>query len=110
MPEYDVVVIGAGPGGHVCAIRAAQLGLKTAVVDREGLGGGWLTLGCAPPKALLRTAEIPPLLRERGDDFGFKIDGLSLDYGAAVRRSRQGSDRLVKGAGFLVKKNKIGAH
>ena len=110
MPDYDVVVIGAGPGGYVCAIRAAQLGLKTAVIDREWLGGVCLNIGCVPSKALLRNAEIAHLLRERGDDFGFKIDGLSLDYGAAVRRSRQVSDRLVKGVGFLMKKNKIDVH
>lgn len=110
MPEYDVAVIGAGPGGYVCAIRAAQLGLKTAVIDREWLGGVCLNIGCVPSKALLRNAEIAHLLRERGDDFGFKIDGLSLDYGAAVRRSRQVSDRLVKGVGFLMKKNKIDVH
>ena len=110
MPDYDVVVIGAGPGGYVCAIRAAQLGLKTAVIDREWLGGVCLNVGCVPSKALLRNAEIAHLLRERGNDFGFKIDGLSLDYGAAVRRSRQVSDRLVKGVGFLMKKNKIDVH
>src|SRR4030067_252176 len=110
MPDYDVAVIGAGPGGYVCAIRAAQLGLKTAVIDREWLGGVCLNIGCVPSKALLRNAEIAHLLRERGDDFGFKIDGLSLASGAAVRRSRQVSDRLVKGVGFLMKKNKIDVH
>jgi dihydrolipoamide dehydrogenase len=107
MPEYDVVVIGAGPGGYVCAIRAAQLGLKAAIVDREFLGGVCLNIGCVPSKALLRNAEIAHLLRERGDDFGFQVEGLKLDYAAAVRRSRQVSDRLVKGVGFLMKKNKI---
>lgn len=110
MPDYDVVVIGAGPGGYVCAIRAAQLGLKTAIVDREFLGGVCLNIGCVPSKALLRNAEIAHLLRERGDDFGFKVDGLKLDYAAAVRRSRQVADRLVKGVGFLMKKNKIDVH
>jgi len=110
MPDYDVVVIGAGPGGYVCAIRAAQLGLKTAIVDREFLGGVCLNIGCVPSKALLRNAEIAHLLRERGDDFGFKVDGLRLDYAAAVRRSRQVADRLVKGVGFLMKKNKIDVH
>ncbi len=110
MPDYDVVVIGAGPGGYVCAIRAAQLGLKTAIVDREWLGGVCLNIGCVPSKALLRNAEIAHLLRHRGDDFGFKVEGLTLDYAAAVRRSRQVSDRLVKGVGFLMKKNKIDVH
>ncbi len=110
MPDYDVVVIGAGPGGYVCAIRAAQLGLKTAIVDREWLGGVCLNIGCVPSKALLRNAEIAHLLRHRGDDFGFKVEGLTLDYAAAVRRSRQVSDRLVKGVGFPMKKNKIEVH
>jgi len=110
MPDYDVVVIGAGPGGYVGAIRAAQLGLKTAIVDREWLGGVCLNIGCVPSKALLRNAEIAHLLRERGGDFGFKVEGLTLDYAAAVRRSRQVSDRLVKGVGFLMKKNKIDVH
>jgi len=110
MADYDVVVIGAGPGGYVCAIRAAQLGLKTAIVDREWLGGVCLNIGCVPSKALLRNAEVAHLLRHRGDDFGFKVEGLTLDYPAAVRRSRQVADRLVKGVGFLMKKNKIDVH
>ena len=110
MADYDVVVIGAGPGGYVCAIRAAQLGLKTAIVDREWLGGVCLNIGCVPSKALLRNAEVAHLLRERGGDFGFKIEGLTLDYASAVRRSRQVADRLVKGVGFLMKKNKIDVH
>jgi len=110
MNELDVIVIGAGPGGYVCAIRAAQLGLKAAIVEREFLGGVCLNIGCVPSKALLRNAEVAHLLRERGSDFGFKLDGLTLDYGAAVRRSRQVADRLVKGVGFLMKKNKIDVH
>jgi len=110
MPDYDVVVIGAGPGGYVCAIRAAQLGLRTAIVEREFLGGVCLNIGCVPSKALLRNAEVAHLLRQRGSDFGFKVDGLTLDYAAAVRRSRQVADRLVKGVGFLMKKNKIDVH
>ena len=110
MAEYDVLVIGAGPGGYVCAIRAAQLGLKTAIVDRQWLGGVCLNVGCIPSKALLKNAEIAHTLRERGKEFGFEIEGLKLDYGAAVARSRQVSDRLVKGVGFLMKKNKIDVH
>ena len=110
MPEYDVVVVGAGPGGYVCAIRAAQLGKKTAIVEREWLGGVCLNVGCIPSKALLRNADIARTLRERGDEFGFTLDGLKLDYGSAVRRSRTVSDRLVKGVGFLMKKNKIDVH
>jgi dihydrolipoamide dehydrogenase len=110
MPEYDVIVVGAGPGGYVCAIRAAQLGKKTAIVDAEWLGGVCLNVGCIPSKALLRNAEIAHLLQERGNDFGFKVEGLELDYGAAVKRSRQVSERLVKGVGFLMRKNEIDVH
>jgi dihydrolipoamide dehydrogenase len=107
MDTYDVVVIGAGPAGYVCAIRAAQLGLKAAVVDKEWLGGVCLNVGCIPTKALLKNAEIAHTLRERGKDFGFSFDNLKLDYGAAVKRSRQVSERLTKGVGFLMKKNAI---
>src|SRR3989337_2325299 len=107
MAEYDVLVIGAGPGGYVCAIRASQLGKRTAIVDRQWLGGVCLNVGCIPSKALLKNAEVAHTLRERGKEFGFEIQGLKLDYAAAVRRSRQVSDRLVKGVGFLLKKNKI---
>ncbi len=108
MPEqYDVIVIGAGPGGYVAAIRGAQLGLKTAIVDKQWLGGVCLNVGCIPSKALLRNAEVAHILRERGQEFGFSFDNLKLDYCVAVQRSRQVSDRLVKGVGFLMKKNKI---
>jgi dihydrolipoamide dehydrogenase len=108
MPEtFDVVVIGAGPGGYVAAIRAAQLGLKTAIVDKQWLGGVCLNVGCIPSKSLLRNAEIAHTLRERGKEFGFSFENLKLDYPAAVKRSRQNSDRLTKGVGFLMKKNGI---
>ena len=107
---YDVIVIGAGPGGYVCAIRAAQLGLRTAVVDKEWLGGVCLNVGCIPSKSLLKNAEVAEILRHGGKDFGFSVDNLKLDYGAAVKRSRQVSDRLTKGVGFLMKKNNIEVH
>ncbi len=107
MPSYDVVMIGAGPGGYVGAIRAAQLGLKTAIIDKEFLGGVCLNIGCIPSKALLKNAEVAHTLRERGKEFGFSFDNLVLDYAAAVKRSRQVSDRLVKGVGFLMRKNNI---
>lgn len=110
MADYDVVVIGAGPGGYVCAIRAAQLGLKTAIVDREWLGGVCLNIGCIPSKALLKNAELAHTLRERAEEFGIAFEGLSLDYSKAVERSRQVADRLVKGVGFLMKKNEIDVH
>jgi dihydrolipoamide dehydrogenase len=108
--EYDVIIVGAGPGGYVCAIRAAQLGLKTAIVDREWLGGVCLNIGCIPSKALLKNAELAHTLRHRADEFGIAFEGLSLDYGRAVERSRQVSDRLVKGVGFLMKKHSIDVH
>lgn len=110
MPDYDVIVVGSGPGGYICAIRLAQLGKKTAIVERQWLGGVCLNIGCIPSKALLRNAELARILRTRGKDFGFTIDGLKLDFGVAVRRSRQVADRLSKGVGFLMKKNHIDVH
>ena len=108
--EFDVVVIGAGPGGYVAAIRAAQLGQKTAIVDKQWLGGVCLNVGCIPSKALLRNAEIAHTLRERGKEFGFSFENLVLDFSVATKRSRQVSDRLVKGIGFLMKKNNISVY
>lgn len=110
MADYEVVVVGAGPGGYVCAIRAAQLGLKTAIVDREWLGGVCLNVGCIPSKALLKNAELAHTLRHRAAEFGVSFENLSLDYGKAVERSRQVAERLVKGVGFLMKKNQIDVH
>jgi len=107
---YDVAVIGAGPGGYVAAIRAAQLGQKTAIVEKQWLGGVCLNVGCIPSKALLKNAEVAHTLRERGKEFGFSFENLNLDFSVAVKRSRQVSDRLVKGVGFLMKKNKIDVH
>ena len=107
MSEYDVVVVGAGPGGYVAAIRASQLGLKTAIVEKQWLGGVCLNVGCIPSKSLLKNADVAYTLRKRGKEFGFKFDNLELDFGAAVKRSRQVSNRLVKGVGFLMKKNNI---
>jgi dihydrolipoamide dehydrogenase len=106
MSNYDTIVIGGGPGGYVAAIRASQLGQKTAVVEKEHLGGICLNWGCIPTKSLLRNAEVINLLQE-GKKFGFKFDNLSIDYGVAHKRSRQVSSRLVKGVGFLMKKNNI---
>jgi dihydrolipoamide dehydrogenase len=110
MSDYDVVVIGAGPGGYEGAIRASQLGLKTAIVDRQWLGGVCLNVGCIPSKALLKNAEIAHTLRERGKEFGFSFDNLKLDYATAFKRSRQVSERLVRGVGFLMRKNNIEVH
>jgi len=105
--NFDVVVIGAGPAGYVAAIRAAQLKQKVAIVDKQWLGGVCLNVGCIPSKSLLRNAELAHILRERGKDFGFSMENLKLDYSVAVKRSRQNSDRLTKGVGFLMKKNGI---
>ena len=105
--QYDVVVLGAGPGGYVAAIRAAQLGLRAAVVERQYMGGVCLNIGCIPTKALLKNAEVAHTLQHRAKEFGFSFDNLKLDYPTAFKRSRQVSDRLVKGVSFLMKKNKI---
>lgn len=103
---YDVVVLGGGPGGYVAAIRAAQLGQKTALIEREALGGVCLNWGCIPSKALLRNAEVVNTL-QRGKEFGFAFENLTLDFTVAYQRSRQVSERLVKGIGSLMRKNKI---
>ncbi|MBX9934104.1 MAG: dihydrolipoyl dehydrogenase [Methylobacterium sp.] len=107
MPEtYDILVIGAGPGGYVAAIRAAQLGFKTAVVDREHLGGICLNWGCIPTKALLRTAEIYHYMQHAGD-YGLSAKEVGYDTAAIVKRSRGVSSRLNGGVGMLLKKNKV---
>jgi dihydrolipoamide dehydrogenase len=103
---FDIVVIGAGPGGYVAAIRAAQLGMKTAVVEREHLGGICLNWGCIPTKALLRSSEIYHLLH-RLDEFGFSAKEISFDLKKIVDRSRKVAGRLSGGVGYLMKKNKI---
>jgi dihydrolipoamide dehydrogenase len=110
MANYDVIVIGAGPAGYVAAIRATQLGNKVAIVDKEFLGGVCLNVGCIPSKALLKNAEVAHTLRTKGEEFGFSFSNLKLDYASAVKRSRQVSDRLVKGVDYLMKKNKIDVH
>ncbi len=107
MSTFDVIVIGAGPAGYVAAIRAAQLGKNVAIVEKEYLGGVCLNVGCVPSKSLLKNAEVAYTLRNQGKDFGFSFDNLKLDYGAAVKRSRQVSKRLTKGVDFLLRKNKI---
>jgi dihydrolipoamide dehydrogenase len=106
--EYDVVVLGAGPGGYVAAIRSAQLGLKTAIVEKEWWGGVCLNVGCIPSKALLRNAELAHIVQHRMKEFGFNGgEGVSVDYRVAFDRSRKVSDRLVKGVRSLMKKNQI---
>jgi len=105
--EYDVVVIGAGPGGYVAAIRAAQLGMKVACVESTHLGGICLNWGCIPTKALLRTAEVVNIIKHHGAELGLGVTDTDPDLVQAVSRSRGISDKLNKGIGFLFKKNKI---
>lgn len=107
MKIYDVVVVGAGPGGYVCAIRASQNGLKTAIIDKQWMGGVCLNVGCIPSKALLKNAELAHTLLKRAKEFGISFDNLNLDYAAAVKRSRKVSQRLTRGVSFLMKKNNI---
>ncbi len=104
--SYDVIVIGGGPGGYVAAIRASQLGLKTAVVEREHLGGICLNWGCIPTKALLRSAEVYHYM-EHAKDYGLTADKFGFDMSAIVKRSRGISGQLNGGVGFLLKKNKV---
>ena len=104
--KFDLIVVGGGPGGYVAAIRAAQLGMKTALVEREHLGGICLNWGCIPTKALLRASEIRHLLDRLGD-FGLSADNIAYDAAAVVKRSRKVANKLSKGVGFLMKKNKI---
>ncbi len=104
--QYDAVVIGAGPGGYVAAIRAAQLGLRTAVVEREDLGGVCLNWGCIPSKALLKNAEVLSLLHQ-AEEFGFYFDNLRVDYAKAIDRSRRVVDRNTRGVAYLLRKNKV---
>ena len=106
--EYDVVVLGAGPGGYVAAIRASQLGLKTAIVEKQYWGGVCLNVGCIPSKALLRNAELAHIFQHEAKTFGIQIEGkVTFDYTAAFKRSRRVAEGRVKGVHFLMRKNKI---
>ncbi len=106
MAAYDLAVIGAGPGGYVAAIRAAQLGMRVAIVERDVLGGICLNLGCIPSKALLRNAEVLSLINH-ADKFGIEVKGVNADYSQAVARSRKVVDRLTRGVGSLLKKHQV---
>lgn len=106
MSKYDVIVLGSGPGGYVAAIRASQLGLKTAVVEKESLGGICLNWGCIPTKALLKSAQVFEYLKHAGD-YGLKVNDYDKDFGSVVKRSRDVADSMSKGVQFLMKKNKI---
>ncbi len=104
--DYDVVVIGAGPGGYVSAIRCAQLGMKAAIVERDALGGVCLNWGCIPSKALLKNAEVLSYIR-RADEFGLRFDNFHADFSSAIDRSRRVVDRNVRGVAYLLRKNNI---
>tara|TARA_B100000809_G_C15131276_1_gene528525 strand:+ start:225 stop:1613 length:1389 start_codon:yes stop_codon:yes gene_type:complete len=104
--SYDLIVVGSGPGGYVAAIRASQLGLKTAIVEREELGGICLNWGCIPTKALLKSANVFDYINH-AEDYGIKIKGADVDFPAIVKRSRDVADGMSNGITFLMKKNKI---
>ena len=104
--SFDIIVIGAGPGGYVTAIRAAQLGFKTAIVERDFLGGICSNWGCIPTKALLRSAEIFHYM-QHAKDYGLSAEKVSFDPAAVIKRSRAVAGRMNNGVGFLMKKNKI---
>ena len=106
MSSFDVLVLGSGPGGYVTAIRASQLGFKTAIVEKESLGGVCLNWGCIPTKALLKSAQVFEYLQHAGD-YGLSVEGADKDFGAVVKRSRSVADGMSKGVQFLMKKNKI---
>ena len=103
--NYDIVVIGSGPGGYVAAIRASQLGFKTAIVERESLGGICLNWGCIPTKALLKSAQVFEYLNH-AEDYGIKVNGGEADFSAIVKRSRGVADGMSKGIQFLMKDRK----
>ena len=104
---FDVIIIGGGPAGYVCAIRAAQLGLATAVVERDKLGGVCVNIGCIPTKALLHSAYVANLVAHDAKELGVEVSGVKADYGVAMRRSRKVSEQNSKGVEFLMKKHKI---
>src|SRR3954463_14043634 len=106
MADFDVVVIGAGPGGYVAAIKAAQHGKKVAIVEREALGGICLNWGCIPTKALLKSAEMLESMRH-AKDFGLVAGEVKADFAAVMKRSRDVANGMSKGIDFLMKKNKI---
>ncbi len=105
--NYDLIVIGGGPAGYVAAIRAAQLGKKVGCVEKERAGGTCLNWGCIPTKALLKNAELYHMMTHRAEEFGFKVEGVSYDWGKIIKRSRDVSDKNAAGIEYLFKKNKI---
>lgn len=106
MQQYDLIIIGSGPGGYVAAIRASQLGMKVAIVEKESLGGVCLNWGCIPTKALLKSAQVFDYI-QHASDYGIQVQNAQADFGAMVQRSRKVADDMQKGVQFLLKKNKI---
>lgn len=104
--QYDLIVVGSGPGGYVAAIRASQLGLKCAIVEKESLGGICLNWGCIPTKALLKSAQVFEYIKHAAD-YGITVKGAEADFSAVISRSRGVADSMSKGVQFLMKKNKI---
>ena len=106
MTNFDLIVIGTGPGGYVTAIRASQLGMKVAVIEKESLGGICLNWGCIPTKALLKSAQVFEYIKHAAD-YGINVSGAEADFGAVIKRSRSVAEGMSKGVAFLMKKNKI---
>ena len=106
MSKFDIIVLGSGPGGYVTAIRASQLGFKTAIIEKESLGGVCLNWGCIPTKALLKSAQVFEYLKH-AEDYGLSAKDVDRDFDAVVKRSRGVADGMSKGVQFLMKKNKI---
>ena len=106
MNGYDIIIIGSGPGGYVTAIRASQLGYKTAIVEKESLGGVCLNWGCIPTKALLKSAQVFDYLKH-AKDYGLTIKEYDKDFKSVINRSREVAEGMSKGVQFLMKKNKI---
>ncbi len=104
--NFDIIIIGSGPGGYVAAIRASQLGLKTAIIEKESLGGICLNWGCIPTKALLKSAQVFEYIKH-ADEFGIKIDSYNVDFKEVIKRSRETATNMSKGIDYLMKKNKI---
>lgn len=105
--NFDIAVLGGGPGGYVAAIKAAQLGFKTCVIEKDNLGGICLNWGCIPTKALLKSAEVYDLIKNKSNDFGISVEGVDYDFSKIIKRSRNVSKKVTKGVEYLMKKNKI---